>query len=208
MHPSWSPRQNCPCYVISWFRLVHAFGTRQNVLCYGIDFPFPAFSSDSSSDRLVVPPLFQILRKMETHSGLLQELQLFIDDKEQLLIWCRIECGYALSVKYSQVTSHLRDKHQVIESDRKGLPRHLTRTYAKRFRNPAVVPPQDDGSDAHPQLRVYDEVSCRECTYHTINYPQLSKHISKNHIEGVNKQRVHGSMICTTMFTCRHGLKV
>lgn len=126
---------------------------------------------------------------METSPDLLQKLQLFLDDKEQLLICCRSECGYALAVKHSQVTSHLRDKHQVTEADRRGLTRHLTIAYPTGFRNPVDLPPRDDGCDAHPQLRVYDGFSCRECTYYTINYPELSKHMSKNHLNGQQASR-------------------
>jgi Orsellinic acid/F9775 biosynthesis cluster protein D len=107
---------------------------------------------------------------------------LCIDDKEQLLICYRSECGYALAVKHSQVTSHLRDRHQVPESDRRGLTRYLTSIYPKGFRSPTELPPRDDGSDTHPQLHVHDGFSCRECSYYTINYPKLSKHMSKNHL--------------------------
>jgi hypothetical protein len=121
---------------------------------------------------------------MITLPNLLQELQLFIDDGEQLLIYCQSECGYALSVKYSQVTSHLRDEHQIIESNRRGLTRHLNVIYPKGFRNPADVPPRDDEFDAYPQLRVYNGFSCLECTYRTINFSKLTKHISKNHLKG------------------------
>jgi Orsellinic acid/F9775 biosynthesis cluster protein D len=97
---------------------------------------------------------------MGSSADLLKKLQLFVDDKEQLLICCWSECGYALAVKHSQVTSHLRDKHQVTESNRRGLTRQLTVAYPKGFRNPAGLPPRDDGPDAHPRLRVYDGFSC------------------------------------------------
>jgi hypothetical protein len=43
-------------------------------------------------------------------------------DLERLLICCRRECGYALSVVRSQVTSHLRGKHNVSADLRAGLP--------------------------------------------------------------------------------------
>jgi len=126
---------------------------------------------------------------METSSNFLLKLQLYIDGKEQLLVCGRSECGYALAVKQSQVTSHLRDKHQVAEADRRGLTKYLTRAYPKRFRNPVDDPPRANGSDAHPQLRVYDDFSCRECPYYTINYPELSKHMSSNHLNGRQASR-------------------
>jgi hypothetical protein len=43
VRPPWSPPQNCPCYVISWFWLVHASGTRQNSPCSVIDFVLAIF---------------------------------------------------------------------------------------------------------------------------------------------------------------------
>jgi len=64
---------------------------------------------------------------MDTSLDLLKKLQLAVDYKEQVLICCRY--GYALAIKHSQVTSHLRDNHQVRESDRKGLTRYLTLIY-------------------------------------------------------------------------------
>jgi hypothetical protein len=125
-------------------------------------------------------------------SDTLKKLQLSIDDAEQLLICCRSECRYALAVNNSQVTSHLRDKHQVHESDRKGLTRLLTTIYPKGFRNPAKLDPRPNSSDVHPQLRVYDGFSCRKCAYCTINYPELSRHMSKNHFnsQSVSRARI------------------
>ena len=119
---------------------------------------------------------------MELSADFLKKLQLFIDDKEQLLICYRSEYRYALAVKHSQVTSHLRDKHQITESNRRGLTHHLAIIYPKGFCNLTDLPPRDDGSDAYPQLCVYDGFFYRECTYYTINYPEFSKHISKNHL--------------------------
>jgi hypothetical protein len=107
-----------------------------------------------------------------------------IDYQERLLICCRSECGYALAVKHSQVTSHLRDKHRIPEGDRKGLTRYLASVFSQGFRNPADLLPREDGSDVHPQLHVYDGLSCRGCCFYTINYPDLSKHISRNHLTG------------------------
>jgi hypothetical protein len=57
--------------------------------------------------------------------NLLKKLQLAVDYKEQVLICYRY--GYALTIKHSQVTSHLRDNYQVSESDRKGLTRYEDR---------------------------------------------------------------------------------
>ena len=55
----------------------------------------------------------------------------------------------------SQVTSRLRDKHQVSEL-RVGLTRYLNRTYPNSFRNPASVLAQPDGSPAYPKLKEHN----------------------------------------------------
>jgi hypothetical protein len=78
---------------------------------------------------------------MDPSTDRLEKLQLSIDYKEQLLICRRSECRYALAVQHSQVTSHLRDKHQVSEDDQRGLTRYLTSIYPKGFRNPAGLAP-------------------------------------------------------------------
>src|SRR5882757_8042859 len=61
---------------------------------------------------------------------------------------------------------------------------NLTSIYPEGFCNPADLAPRDNGSDAHLLLRVQDGFSCRGCRYHTTHYPELSKHISKNHLNG------------------------
>ena len=55
-----------------------------------------------------------------TSDPFLARLQLFVDPDEQLLICGQSECGYALIVDRSQVTSHLRDKHRVDQQERRG----------------------------------------------------------------------------------------
>src|SRR6187402_3571493 len=67
----------------------------------------------------------------------LSQFQLYADLKEQLLICCHSECGFALSVARSQVTSHLRDKHSVPADLRAGLTHLLKREHPDFFRNPA-----------------------------------------------------------------------
>ncbi|PVH75572.1 hypothetical protein DL98DRAFT_427268, partial [Cadophora sp. DSE1049] len=97
---------------------------------------------------------------------------------------------YALAVKHSQVTSYLQNKHQIIKLDRRGFTRHLAVVYPKGFRNPADLLSRGDSFNTYPQLRVHDGFSCREYTYYTINYPKLSKHMSKNHLNSRQLSRV------------------
>ncbi|KAH8750132.1 hypothetical protein F5882DRAFT_488086, partial [Hyaloscypha sp. PMI_1271] len=46
-----------------------------------------------------------------------------------------------------------------------------------------------DNSLVHPQLRVHDGFACRECEYRTINHNELSRHISKEHLNGWHASR-------------------
>jgi hypothetical protein len=108
-------------------------------------------------------------KTMDPSTNSLEKLQLSIGYIEQLLICCRSECGYALAVRHSQVTSHLRDKHQVPEEDRRGLTRYLTSIYPEGFCNPADLAPRDNGSDAHPLLRVQDGFSQNATSLFTKN---------------------------------------
>jgi len=102
---------------------------------------------------------------------------------------CRSECEYALCVTGSQVTSHLRDKHNVRRDLRDGLTRYLRQGHLYSFRNPADVPLGRDGSLIHPKLQVDDGFACRECRYLTINHGELSRHISKKHLNGERPSR-------------------
>src|SRR5258706_638927 len=90
----------------------------------------------------------------------LARCQLYLDNEEQLLICSRPECGFALSVSRSQVTSHLRDKHQVPEELRRGLTQHLKNDYPHKISDPASAAPRPDGSPVHPMLKLHDGYAC------------------------------------------------
>jgi hypothetical protein len=124
---------------------------------------------------------------MTSTKDFLADLQLYADDVHRVLICCR--CGYALSVTGSQATSHLRDKHHVQRELRDGLTRYLKHVHPYSFKNPADLPARADGSFVHPQLRVHDGFACRECEYRTINHNELSRHISKEHLNGRQASR-------------------
>lgn len=110
----------------------------------------------------------------------LARLHLYVDLKEQVLI-CE-ECGYVLASDRSQVTSHLHDKHHIDQRDRRSLTKHLNTQYPHWFRNPAEVPLRASGSDIHPRLAVHEGFVC--CDYRTVNYHELTKHISQQHLGG------------------------
>ncbi|KAH7154770.1 hypothetical protein DER46DRAFT_562042 [Fusarium sp. MPI-SDFR-AT-0072] len=94
---------------------------------------------------------------------ILNRLALRIDPDAKVLICCRLTCRYALSVKGSAVTTHLRVKHQVEHDERKGLTEFL-----KGLGYAAPLP--KDGYLEHPDLRVYEGCPCRKCPLRTTNF--------------------------------------
>jgi hypothetical protein len=98
------------------------------------------------------------------------------------MICGRSECGYALTVDRSEVTSHLRGKHRVDQQERRGLTNHPNARYPHGFRNPVEVPLRANGSDIHPRLEVHEGFACY--SYRTVNYHELTKHISQKHLGG------------------------
>lgn len=141
------------------YQLVHAWGTRQtlDVSYHRNIFIGMKFDSNSNKNHITRPVSGPFSSTMASSSEFnLSTLQLYADEAERLLICCHDECHYALSVTGSQVTSHLRDKHQIPQELRNGLTRHLKNEYPNFFRTPVELPPRDKGSQIHPQLRIYD----------------------------------------------------
>ncbi|KAJ9412499.1 hypothetical protein QL093DRAFT_2570572 [Fusarium oxysporum] len=95
-----------------------------------------------------------------TGFDILDRLALRIDPDAKVLICCRSTCRYALSVKGSAVTTHLRVKHQSYLGD------------------PSATPLPKDGCSKHPDLRVYEGYACRKCPLRTTNFSSLIRHIS------------------------------
>ncbi|KAK2470259.1 hypothetical protein H9L39_17876 [Fusarium oxysporum f. sp. albedinis] len=91
-----------------------------------------------------------------TGFDILNRLALRIDPDAKLLICCRSTCQYALSVKGSAVTTHLRVKHQVEHDERKGLTEFLKGLGQSYLGDPSAAPLPKDGCSEHPDLRVYE----------------------------------------------------
>jgi hypothetical protein len=130
---------------------------------------------------------------MTTTYEKLSELQLYINREEQLLICCRTECGYTLSVEYSQVMSHLRDKYNIVADLRRGITYILKHEYTSFFPNPMEVAERDDSAVIYAKLHLYKGFACREYNYNTINYPELSRYISKEYLNSrqVSRSRLN-----------------
>ncbi|KAJ3454134.1 hypothetical protein MRS44_018028 [Fusarium solani] len=87
---------------------------------------------------------------------ILNRLALHIDPDARVLICCRPDCRYALFVKGSAVTTHLRVKHEVDQDERKGLTEFLRGLGQSYLGDPSVAPLPKDGSPEHPDLRVWE----------------------------------------------------
>ena len=111
------------------------------------------------------------------YNDFLAEYQLYADPETQLLICCHAECGFALSVTRSQATSHLRDKHGVVQGLRKSIIHYLKHSVPFQFRDPTTVPSRLDGSPVHPKLRLFEGHKCSKCRHRTTSGPQMDKHI-------------------------------
>ena len=124
-----------------------------------------------------------------TSTNYLAQFQLYANPNERLLICCHRECGFALSVARSQVTSHLREKHSVPEELRKGLTQYLNKEHPHDFRDPATLPTRSDGSPPHPKLQLHEGYACRLCHYRTTNPFKIAQHLSKEHRNGQRTSR-------------------
>ncbi|KAM5527196.1 hypothetical protein FOXYSP1_20465 [Fusarium oxysporum f. sp. phaseoli] len=80
---------------------------------------------------------------------ILNRLALRIDLDAKVLICCWSTCRYALSLKGSAITTHLRVKHQIEHDER----------------DPSATPLPKDGCSEHPNLRVYEGTGWDK-TYH------------------------------------------
>ncbi|KAK2684635.1 hypothetical protein QWA68_016794 [Fusarium oxysporum] len=114
----------------------------------------------------------------------LNRLALRIDPDAKVLICCRSTCRYALSVKGSAVTTHLRVKHQVEHGERKGLTEFLKGLGQSYLGDPSAAPLPKDGCSEHPDLRVYEGYACRKCPLRTTNFSSLTRHISTQYFQG------------------------
>ncbi|KAH7248434.1 hypothetical protein B0J15DRAFT_562897 [Fusarium solani] len=115
--------------------------------------------------------------------NILNRLALRIDPDARVLICCRPDCRYALSVKGSAVTTHLRVKHQVDQEERKGLTEFLRGLGQSYLGDPSVAPLPKDGSPEHPDLRVWEGYACRKCPFRTTNFSSLTRHISTRYFQ-------------------------
>ncbi|KAH7204925.1 hypothetical protein BKA60DRAFT_655910 [Fusarium oxysporum] len=119
-----------------------------------------------------------------TGFDVLNRLALRINPDAKVLICCRSTCRYALSVKGSAVTTHLRVKHQVEHGERKGLTKSLKSLGQSYLGDPSAAPLSKGGCSEHPDLRIYEGYACRKCPLRTTNFSSLTRHISTQYFQG------------------------
>ncbi|KAL9566932.1 hypothetical protein ACKAV7_008701 [Fusarium commune] len=109
-------------------------------------------------------------------SEFLNSLSLWVHPKSRLLICFDKNCRHAISPNGSHPTNHLRDKHNIPLSRRKGLSKVLAKLELK---SPDGAAPLPDGSPEERRLRSYDGFSCLHCRYRTINLTLIIQHYSQ-----------------------------
>ncbi|KAJ0121827.1 FAD-binding monooxygenase moxY [Fusarium oxysporum f. sp. albedinis] len=107
----------------------------------------------------------------------LESLSLWVHPEARLLICFDDNCKHAISPNGSHPTNHLRDKHKISLSRRKGLRKVLATLDLK---NPDQAAPLPDGSFEDKKLRSYDGFSCLHCKYRTINLTLIIQHYSQD----------------------------
>lgn len=109
-----------------------------------------------------------------SNTELLPSLGLWVDPEAHVLICCHTECGYALCVDDSNVTTHLK-KHDIPLEARKGLTKLVK---SLRLCNPDKASPRADGSPEHTCLKLYSGFSCRLCRFRTASLQLAKRHYS------------------------------
>lgn len=113
----------------------------------------------------------------------LTKLGLHVDLEAHVLICFQDECGYTLSIKDSRVTTHLRDKHNIPDNERKGLTRFL-KSLQPNLRDPNDATTRPDGSAEHDLLKVHDGCACKKCEFRTTSLQSMRRHFSDPLSEG------------------------
>jgi hypothetical protein len=112
----------------------------------------------------------------QSPSQFLESLSLWVHPEARLLICFDDNCKHAISPNESHPTNHLRDKHKIPLSRRKGLSKVLATLDLK---NPDQAAPLADGSPEDKRLRSYDGFSCLHCEYRTINLTLIIQHYNQ-----------------------------
>jgi hypothetical protein len=107
---------------------------------------------------------------------LLARANLIVDHTGPALI-CQT-CQYALAVSGTQVTSHLRAKHQTPLHLRSGLTKCIQ---TLGLPDPATIGLRNDGSPAHLWLQVCKGHACRQCDYRTTSLDLITRHVQRVH---------------------------
>src|SRR5271156_5488876 len=108
----------------------------------------------------------------------LSALGLVISEPERVLICTHDDCGYAVQVSDKRVSRHLWEKHHVPKECRRGVDQQVR---SLNLFDPRQAPSRPDGVNAHPHLKKYQGLACRQCSYRTRSEKLIKKHFHDAH---------------------------
>ena len=103
-----------------------------------------------------------------------------IDPDARVLICCDEACRSALSSNPTQVSEHLRRKHNIPSDERRQLTR-LLRARNTPLLDPVDAPLREDRSPEDPNLQVLDGFACKFCSLRTVSSQTISRHEAAAH---------------------------
>ncbi|KAH7199222.1 hypothetical protein BKA60DRAFT_470242 [Fusarium oxysporum] len=112
--------------------------------------------------------------------ALFSRFRLSVDAQAQVLICCHDTCRFALAPSPTQVSEHLRRKHNVAATERRQV-MNILEARIRKLRDPSDAPIREDGSSYDPNLNLIHGYTCKLCIERTGSSQRISRHIASKH---------------------------
>ncbi|EXA30429.1 hypothetical protein FOVG_18198 [Fusarium oxysporum f. sp. pisi HDV247] len=106
--------------------------------------------------------------------------RLSVDPQAQVLICCHDTCRFALAPGPTQVSEHLRRKHNMSAAERRQVI-NILEARIRKLRDPSDAPIREDGSSYDPNLNLVHGYTCKFCIERTGSSQRISRHIASKH---------------------------
>ncbi|KAH7231260.1 uncharacterized protein BKA55DRAFT_582081 [Fusarium redolens] len=117
---------------------------------------------------------------MMADDAVLSRLRLSADPQAQVLICCHDLCRFALAPSPTQVSEHLRRKHNVTATERRQVI-NVLEARVRKLKDPSDAPIREDGSSCDPNLILVRGFTCKFCMKRTGSSQTISRHIASKH---------------------------